>query len=128
MAIFRLEQGDWVKGKTREGELIRGYIETIDFFQGIVKVHVVESDNEKKIGKTIATLDKWVEKLPVSTAVNEEQIYQLIDLALLTKDEEWFQALNKQLDSMKKNSDVKSKKINHSPINNNRIGKFDARG
>ncbi|UQD51841.1 hypothetical protein C0971_07160 [Bacillus methanolicus] len=124
----RLESGDWVKGKTRNGELIRGYIESVDFLQGIAKVHVIESDNNKSIGKTVGVLINWIEKLPVSTEINEEQILQLIDLALLTKDEQWFNALSSKLDSLRKVSKTNAKKNNDDPINNNRIGKFDAKG
>lgn len=98
----RLESGDWVKGKTRNGELIRGYIESVDFLQGIAKVHVIESDNNKSIGKTVGVLINWIEKLPVSTEINEEQILQLIDLALLTKDEQWFNALSSKLIHLEK--------------------------
>ncbi|EIJ81370.1 hypothetical protein PB1_00455 [Bacillus methanolicus PB1] len=124
----QFESGDWVKGKTRNGELIRGYIESIDFLQGIVKVHVVESDNKKTIGKQVGVLINWIEKLPVSTEINEEQILQLIDLALLTKDEQWFNDLSVKLDSHKKASKENAKKNHDNPINNNRIGKFDAKG
>lgn len=124
----RFESGDWVKGKTRNGELIRGYIESVDFLQGIAKVHVVESDNKKTIGKQVGVLLNWIEKLPVSTEINEEQILQLIDLALLTKDEQWFNDLSVKLDSHKKASKENAKKNHDNPINNNRIGKFDAKG
>nr|WP_274855712.1 IDEAL domain-containing protein [Bacillus methanolicus] len=124
----RLESGDWVKGKTRNGELIRGYIESVDYLQGIVKVHVIESDNKKTIGKTVGVLINWVEKLPVSTEINEEQILQLIDLALLTKDEQWFHDLSTKLNSHGKVSKENAKKNNDYPISNTRIGKFDAKG
>jgi IDEAL domain len=124
----RLEHGDWIKGKTRNGELIRGYIESIDFLHGIAKVHVVESDNKKIIGKTIGALINLIEKLPVSTEMNKEQIFQLIDLALLTKDEEWFIDLSTKLNSLGKVSNVNKKNDNVSPTGINRIGKFDTRG
>lgn len=52
------EIGDWVKGKSKDGELIRGFIEAIDFSQGTVKVYVVACDQEKTIGRTIETLNK----------------------------------------------------------------------
>lgn len=50
---YRFEIGDWVQGRSREAELIHGYVETVDSNQGIIKVFVVESDNEKTIGKSI---------------------------------------------------------------------------
>ncbi|OMP66151.1 IDEAL domain-containing protein [Domibacillus epiphyticus] len=95
------EEGDWVKGRTREGELIRGYVVQSNDIQEIIKVTVVECDNEKTVGRTIRLMDKSVEKLPVVKTENEEQIHQLIDLALLTKDEEWFVELATQLKETK---------------------------
>jgi hypothetical protein len=123
----RLEIGDWVKGKSRDGELIHGYIETIDPLQGAVKVNVIECDHEEMIGKTIWLLNKWVEKLPISTASNEEQISHLIDLALLTKDEDWFMELSAKLNSLKKVSKVDIKEDIVYPISRNRIKNPDTK-
>ncbi|RUQ30602.1 IDEAL domain-containing protein [Peribacillus cavernae] len=118
---FGLEIGDWVLGKSRNGELIRGYIEKIDILQGAVKVFVIESDNEKTIGKRIGMLHNWVEKLPVSTKVNDGQTLDLIDLALLTRDEQWFIDLSEKLNAHETASKVMTKKNNLYPIRRNRI-------
>lgn len=45
-------------------------------------------------------LSKHVKKLPESKAINKEQILYLIDLALLTGDEEWFIKLSSKLNSI----------------------------
>ncbi|KQL55535.1 group-specific protein [Heyndrickxia shackletonii] len=96
-----LNIGDWVRGKSSEGELIIGYIESLDTIRGVVKVTVVKCDNKDTITKTISILSKHVKKLPDSKAINKEQIRFLIDLAILTGDEEWFMALSSKLNSMK---------------------------
>jgi hypothetical protein len=96
-----VEVGDWVKGKTKNGELIYGYIETVNPLQGTVKIKVMDCDNEQIIGKTVETLKQWVKKLPISTFDNEEPIKALIDLALLTKDESWFMELSSKLKSIR---------------------------
>jgi uncharacterized protein YpiB (UPF0302 family) len=96
-----LKTGDWVKGRSREGELIIGYIESLHAAEGAVSVHVVTSDNEKSMGRTVQILSKRVKSLPVSKVVNKEQISFLIDLALSTGDEEWFLELSSQLKSMR---------------------------
>ena len=95
------EIGDWVKGKSKDGELIRGFIEAIDFLQGTVKVYVVACDQEKTIGRTIETLNKWVKKCSVSETVQEDQIHYLVDLALETHDVEWFNQLSTQLNTLR---------------------------
>lgn len=46
----QLNNGDWVQGRSRDGELIHGYIETVSANREIVKVNVVESDNKKRSG------------------------------------------------------------------------------
>ncbi len=107
---FRFETGDWVQGWSSEGELIHGYIETADSNEGMVKVNVVESDNEKAIGKSTWIDNKWTKKLPDLTVSSESQLLTLIDLALQTKDERWFMELSKELASIKKNPEVHTKK------------------
>jgi len=94
-----LQTGDWIKGTLRDGELIMGYIESLDT-SGIVKVTVVTSDNNEIIGKKVSMLSERVKRLPVSNVSNKAQIQFLIDLALSTGDEEWFIELSSKLNSM----------------------------
>lgn len=97
-----LKPGDWIKGESLDGELIIGYIDSLlpDIPDGAVKVIVVTSDNNNKVGKTIPFLNKQVKVLPVSKVTNKSQILFLIDLALSTGDKEWFMELSKELNSM----------------------------
>lgn len=96
-----LKTGDWIKGKSGDGELIIGYIDSQSILDGVVKVTIVTSDNRETIGKTIPILSKNVKKLPLSKVINKEQILFLIDLALSTGDEEWFLELSSKLNSIK---------------------------
>lgn len=121
---YLFENGDWVQGRSNDGELVHGYVETVDSNQRIIKVNVVESDNEKAIGKSLWILNKWSEKLPDLTISNESQILTLIDLALLSKDEQWFMELSGQLASIKEVPEMHTKKSEFL-ISPNRIGNFD---
>jgi predicted RNA-binding protein with RPS1 domain len=123
---YPFEYGDWVQGRSRDGELIHGYVETIDSIQDIVKVNVVESDNEKAIGKSIWLLNKSAEKLPDLSVSNESQLLSLIDLALLSKDELWFMELSTKLAAIKKISKVNNKKSEYL-ISRNRLKNFDVK-
>lgn len=123
---YRFENGDWVQGRSRDGELIHGYIETVDSIQEIVKVKVIESDNEEAISKSMWILNKRAEKLPDLPVNNESQLLSLIDLALLSKDEQWFMELSTQLAAIKKKSKVNNKKSEYL-ISGNRIRNFDAK-
>lgn len=96
-----LKTGDWIKGKSRDGELIIGYVESLGIPEGVVKVNVITSDNYKTIGKTIPISSNRVKSLPVSYVINKEQILFLIDLALSTGDEDWFIELSSKLNSIK---------------------------
>ncbi|SFH20477.1 IDEAL domain-containing protein [Priestia megaterium] len=89
--------GDWVKGKSRDGELIYGYIKTINPSKKAALINVVKSDDEKMVGTTIGMMDEKIEKLPLQKAAHEGQILSLIDLALLTKDKAWFVELTAEL-------------------------------
>jgi hypothetical protein len=125
---YKLEIGDWVKGKTRNGELLQGYIEETDPLRGVVKVTVVKSDNEKLIGKTIGMLDNNVKKLPISESVHEEELLYLIDLALLTKDEQWFTDLTDKLFSLKKGNKMSAVKNSFASADRNGVKKTDSKG
>ncbi|MGE5704817.1 MAG: IDEAL domain-containing protein [Clostridia bacterium] len=94
--------GEWVKGKSKDGELIHGFLETVEASQGIVKVRVVQSDNEESVGKTLELRMNWVEKLPVAEVQTEQQILSLIDLALATRDKKWFAELTDRLQQLPK--------------------------
>ncbi|MCD7033584.1 IDEAL domain-containing protein [Metabacillus sp. GX 13764] len=92
-----IKTGDWIRGKLKSGEMIYGYIEGIEASNGVVKVKVVHCDNPHIAGRTIGVLSKWVEKTAMSKAISKEQLQQIIDLALLTNDKEWFLELTNQL-------------------------------
>lgn len=94
---MKFQTSDWVQGKTNNGELIQGFIETIDTMEGIVRIQVVKSDNEDAVGKMTAVREHWIRKLPEVSPRNAEQIQSLIDLALTTWDEAWFMELTEQL-------------------------------
>ncbi|KAF0822010.1 group-specific protein [Cytobacillus firmus] len=94
-----LKTGDWVKGKSRDGELIIGYIENLE--EGMIKTKVISSDNKTIEGKIIPLQSKQVKKMPAAKVANKEQIHFLIDLALSTGDEEWFFELSTKLNSMR---------------------------
>lgn len=95
-----LEIGDWVKGNLLSGELIIGFIESLSTLEGVAKVTVVTSDNKEITGRTIPVLTNQVKRLPSANVNNKEQILFLIDLALSTGDEDWFNELTSKLHSM----------------------------
>ncbi|MFF2875823.1 IDEAL domain-containing protein [Gottfriedia sp. NPDC057991] len=96
-----LKTGDWVKGISLKGELVIGYVESLTILDEIVKVNVITSDNKTTVGKTIQMLNRNVKKMPDAKVTNKEQIHFLIDLALSTGDEDWFNELSSQLNSMR---------------------------
>ncbi|GAE37405.1 IDEAL domain-containing protein [Halalkalibacter akibai] len=85
-----LRVGDWIKGKTRNGELIHGYVELIEPFNSLVQVKIIISDNKKLIGRIIKLDDNDLEIEPMTTDLCEGEILNLIDLSLSTKDKQWF--------------------------------------
>jgi hypothetical protein len=123
---YQFEYGDWVQGRSRDGELIHGYVETVDSIQELVKVNVVECDNEKAIGKSIWLPHKSAEKLLDLTVNEESQLLPLIDLALQSNDEHWFMELSTKLAAIKKISKVKNMK-HEFLISGNRMKNFDVK-
>lgn len=119
---MKFEIGDWVQGNTNAGELVHGFIETIDVFHGTVGIHVVASDHEIAIGKEIEVRGQSVKKLPITSLDNEDQIKNLIDLALSTRDELWFAELSLKLSSIQHKSNKNGKHHIVTPSNRNRLG------
>lgn len=106
---------EWVQGNTGKGELIHGYVESVDSEKGILKVHVVASDNEEAVGTAVYMLSSWVKALQDTSIKEEQQLRMLIDLALETDDEAWFMELTGQLKGLRKTAAAPDRGINKNP-------------
>lgn len=95
--MMKFEIGDWVQGRSADGEFITGYLETLDPQQNIARVRVVQSDNRDTAGKLIAVRHSWLRQLPEYTERNAVQLKSLIDIALAAGDEAWFNELTASL-------------------------------
>jgi hypothetical protein len=122
---MNINVADWVQGNTRKGELIQGFVEEVDWMQGMVKVHVIASDNEEAIGKPVHMRTNWVKALPVNPIEDRAQLESLIDVALVTRDEEWFMELSGRLDAARQHSEVKDAEPGNGHFHRNRLGLFD---
>ena len=96
-----LNVGDWVKGKSMNGELIVGFVEYLSPLEEKVILTVAVSDNEELIGEAIKLPLQLVERAPVSDMKDRNLLLSLIDLALATGDKEWFDELSEELNSLK---------------------------
>lgn len=96
------QTSDWVKGKTVNDEMIQGYIHSIQPANGTVKLVVTISDHTQIIGKTVETFLHRIEPLTATIDDQEEYLENLIDIALLTKDRDWFQETWDRLDTLRK--------------------------
>ncbi|WP_256760785.1 IDEAL domain-containing protein [Cohnella sp. WQ 127256] len=94
---MKVEMSEWVMAKTKNGELIQGFVDAIDDQQGVATVFVVKSDNVESVGKSVVVRDRWLRKLPTYSLDDAEAIQSLIDLALATRDEQWFTELSQTL-------------------------------
>ncbi|MDQ6420414.1 group-specific protein [Paenibacillus sp. LHD-117] len=84
---------DWVHGRTMGGEMVYGFIESVDALKGIVTLFVVQSDNEERIGRHVAVKASTVKSVPDVSLRDNQPVQDLIDLALATWDEAWFKEL-----------------------------------
>ncbi|WP_282937777.1 hypothetical protein [Paenibacillus sp. RC67] len=86
-----IKVSDWVSGTSAEDEKFIGYVESIDVY-GTVKVRVTQCDHEDAVGNivssSLAKLYKLTDYVPV-----EEGLRSLLDLALMTRDQSWFEDL-----------------------------------
>ncbi|WP_046173496.1 hypothetical protein [Domibacillus indicus] len=96
----QFQVGDWVQGETWDKQRIYGYVIKIENPEDITKVYIVDSVNKELKGRMIRVLSKALQKVAEETPA-EAAVEQLIDIALLTKDEEWFGQLLKQLNELR---------------------------
>ncbi|AEI39398.1 IDEAL domain-containing protein [Paenibacillus mucilaginosus] len=94
---MKFEEGQWVQGRTAEGELIQGWVESSDSLDRIVRVHVVNSDHVDILGKRVTVREAWLKALPANPFGGTEGVCDVIDLALSTRDRDWFLELTEQL-------------------------------
>lgn len=99
---MQFQVGDWIQGETWDKQRIYGYVIKIEDPEDIMKVYIVDSVNRELIGRMIHVLSKSIEKVADTIVTEEAALEQLIDMALLTKDEEWFERLIAQLKVAKK--------------------------
>lgn len=95
------QAGDWVQGETWDKQHIYGYIVKLDSPEDIIKVYIVRSVNKELEGRMIRVLAKSLHHVPEQEP-SSPALTQLIDVALLTKDEQWFEELTEQLRAQEK--------------------------
>ncbi|MFC5470615.1 hypothetical protein ACFPPD_18130 [Cohnella suwonensis] len=98
---MNFEVSDWVQAKTRNGEFVHGFIESFDDSRQVAKLFVVRSDNELSVGQSTTALVHWLRKLPTLSMDEPVLIRNLIDIALATRDETWFEELSERLGDAK---------------------------
>lgn len=88
-----IKVGDWVSGVTVMDEKFIGFVDEADQ-PGIYRIVVTQSDRERIVGKRVGARASKVRKLDESsTAGSADETDVLIELALMTWDESWFQEL-----------------------------------
>jgi len=92
-AKMKMKISDWVQGKTKDDEMIFGFVEEIDSMNGVAAVHVVQSDNEERVGRKASLRIAGIKPVPAASFADNEQIDDVIDLALATGDKAWFMEL-----------------------------------
>jgi hypothetical protein len=119
---MKFKLSDWVQAKTKNGEFVHGFIESLDPFQGMASVFVVNSDNADSVGSAVAVREHWLRKLPEASMEDIGELRSLIDIALSTHDEEWFNELYEKLIPIQKNQNKKTIKPAAHPSYTNRLG------
>lgn len=119
---MNIATGDWVSGHTGEGELVHGYVASIDTFQGTIAIQVTASDHEAAVGREISVPNRSVRKLPDESIDREEDLLALIDLALSTRDEPWFAELTTKLTAIRQRARRQEQRRAHTQSVRNRLG------
>ncbi|TYR74261.1 IDEAL domain-containing protein [Rossellomorea vietnamensis] len=97
MNTKKITVGDWVKAKSFEGEIVIGYIENVNKNGKSVRMKAVQDEQDGVKGSSIETPIQSVTPLQEFHKKTKADILELIDLALLTHDKEWFERLTADL-------------------------------
>lgn len=100
--FYSFQIGDWVSGTSLKDERFRGYIEEIHD-TGYVTIRIIESDHKEAIGKVSKSHLQRIKKLDISPIQSIGQLQNLIDLALINQDKEWFMELTAELKKLQAN-------------------------
>jgi hypothetical protein len=119
---MKVEISDWVQAKTKNGELIHGFVDSLDVQAGMATVFAVKSDNSESIGRLVSVREGWLRKLPTHSFEDAESIESLIDIALAAKDEQWFNELSLKLSTLSVTGGEKNRKPHRRISSSNRLG------
>ncbi|MFC5650294.1 IDEAL domain-containing protein [Paenibacillus solisilvae] len=90
-----IQVGDWISGTSQLDEKFIGYVDSLAE-DNMVKVWVTQSDHDNIVGEYVQTKLPKLRKLAEDNPFNQDELVSLIDLALMTKDKDWFQDLVSQ--------------------------------
>jgi hypothetical protein len=96
-----LKIGMWVKGRTDNDELFQGYIESLDPKTQSVIVRVIHSDHARLAGQVVQTPAGRVQAVEESPLDAEGHLLNFIDIALTTRDKQWFMELTSILKELR---------------------------
>jgi hypothetical protein len=90
-----LQVGDWVGGTSFMDERLIGYVDAVS--GGKVRVFVTQSDHEEAVGEIVEGSLAKLERLEDYVPNTVEDLRSLMDLALMARDEAWFNELSAAL-------------------------------
>ncbi|NBI27798.1 IDEAL domain-containing protein [Chengkuizengella marina] len=91
--------GDWVKGVSKEDEFFIGYIERIK--DTMANIYIVQSDNPYLINRKVKIPSNKITFMEPSDLYFEGNILNLIDIALIEKNEDDFLKYTNQLHELR---------------------------
>ncbi|MFS1513072.1 IDEAL domain-containing protein [Chengkuizengella sp. SCS-71B] len=97
MKLFKV--GDWVKGVSKEDEFFIGYVERVK--DTLVNIYIVQSDNPHLINRKVKTSTNKITAMEPSDMYFEGNILNLIDIALIEKNEDDFLKYTNQLHELR---------------------------
>lgn len=115
-----VNEGDWVSGTTVNDERFIGYADS-SVVNGTLKVRVTECDHVTIKGTTVEVKLAKVKKLPDSQPSSLLELQALIELALTTRDKEWFDELSGQLHARSATQQERSSPAEYTPMRGSRL-------
>jgi hypothetical protein len=110
-----IKEGDWVSGTSSLDEKFIGFVESMNQ-AGALKVWVTQCDREDAVGSTLEAKLAKVKKLPDSSPETPDELRDLIELSLITHDQEWFAELSEKLYTITQSSTSVGQTTGHSMI------------
>ncbi|SDE28866.1 hypothetical protein SAMN02799630_05139 [Paenibacillus sp. UNCCL117] len=118
----KFREGDWVSGTSVWDEKFIGYVDSAPKEEGgAILIRITQCDRKRLINTLVQTREHRLRRLPDPGPAAPEDWSTLIELALVTRDKEWFESLTSRMSAVSQEIEPGESKRGRLPRDNPRL-------